>query len=184
MHGEHNTKLHKYYHKPQTCAKSTPQSHASVSPAAQPVHMPHENSTSLHKTPRTTIQPPPWQCKAGHSAIPAMTLSIAWRKSRSHPSAPNTRLSSRMVMLWTCLSKSWTLSRPDGLFAPSRQRSGDGAGQWSRVFLALRNRGALSILDASFEFARASFLVSGEPWSTVRKEQRAPGMILCLLRSD
>ena len=29
--------------------------------------------------------------------------------------------------------------------------------------LTLSNRGALSILDASFKFARASFLVSGEP---------------------
>ena len=40
-------------------------------------------------------------------------------------------------------------------------------------FLALSNRGALLILDASFKFARASYLVSGEPWSTVRLEQRA-----------
>ena len=32
--------------------------------------------------------------------------------------------------------------------------------------LALTNRGALSILDACFKFARASSLVSGEPWST------------------
>ena len=51
-------------------------------------------------------------------------------------------------------------------------------------FLALSNRGALSILDASFKFARASYLVSGEPWSTVRMEQRAFGGILSLFRSD
>ena len=30
---------------------------------------------------------------------------------------------------------------------------------------------SLSILDASFKFARASYLVSGEAWSTVRMEQ-------------
>ena len=41
------------------------------------------------------------------------------------------------------------------------------------TLLALSNRGAFSILDASFKFTRASHLVSGEPWSTVRKEQRA-----------
>ena len=58
-------------------------------------------------------------------------------------------------------------------FAPSHWRSGDGVRQWSR--LALNNRGALSILDASFKFARASYLVSGEPWSTVRMEQRGFG---------
>ena len=40
-----------------------------------------------------------------------------------------------------------------------------------KSFLALSNRGALSILDANFKFARASFLVSREPWSTVRLEQ-------------
>ena len=40
------------------------------------------------------------------------------------------------------------------------------------------------ILDASFKFARASYRVSGEPWSTVRKEQKAFGEILCVLRSD
>ena len=42
-------------------------------------------------------------------------------------------------------------------------------------FLALSNRGALSILDASFKFARASHLVSGEPWSAFCMEQRAFG---------
>ena len=47
-------------------------------------------------------------------------------------------------------------------------------------FLALSNRGALSILDASFKFARASCLVSGEPWSTVRLDQRAFEGLLCL----
>ena len=51
-------------------------------------------------------------------------------------------------------------------------------------FLALSNRGALSILDASFKLARASYLVSREPWPTVRLEQRAFGGIFCLLRSD
>ena len=45
-------------------------------------------------------------------------------------------------------------------------------------FLALSNRGALSILEASFKFAQASHLVSGESWSSVRKEQRALGGIL------
>ena len=45
------------------------------------------------------------QCQAGHSATPALTLSIAWRKSRNDPSAPNAELFSLMVMLWTCLSK-------------------------------------------------------------------------------
>ena len=49
--------------------------------------------------------------------------------------------------------------------------------------LALSNRG-LSILDASFKFARASCLVSGEPWSTVRMEQRTFGRIQRPLRSD
>ena len=38
-------------------------------------------------------------------------------------------------------------------------------------FLALTNRGALSILDARFKFARASYLFSREPWSAVRLEQ-------------
>ena len=51
-------------------------------------------------------------------------------------------------------------------------------------FLALSSRGVLSILDDSFKFAQASYLVSVEPWSTVRMEQRAFGGILCLLRSD
>ena len=51
-------------------------------------------------------------------------------------------------------------------------------------FLAVSSRGALSILDASFKFARASHLVSGEPWSTVHLEQRAIGRILCFLRSE
>ena len=37
--------------------------------------------------------------------------------------------------------------------------------------LALSNSGALSILDANFKVARAS----GEPWSTVRLEQRVFG---------
>ena len=41
------------------------------------------------------------------------------------------------------------------------------------LFVALTNRGALSIPDASFTFARASYLVSGEPCSTVRREQKA-----------
>ena len=54
-------------------------------------------------------------------------------------------------------------------------------------FLALSNLGgSLSILDASFKFARASFLVPGEPWSTVRVEQtcsriadRVPVIAIC-----
>ena len=51
-------------------------------------------------------------------------------------------------------------------------------------FLALSNRGALSILDASFKFERASYLASGEPWSTVRMEQQASGGIPCLNRGE
>ena len=43
--------------------------------------------------------------------------------------------------------------------------------------------GPLSILDVSFKFALASYLVSGEPWSTGRLEQTACGSILRLLRS-
>ena len=50
--------------------------------------------------------------------------------------------------------------------------------------MELTNRGALSILDASFKSARSCFLVSKQPWLTVRMEQRAFGGILCLLRSD
>ena len=46
--------------------------------------------------------------------------------------------------------------------------------------LALSNRGALSIFDASFTFAGASYLVSGQTWSTVRMEQRAFGGTLSL----
>ena len=42
-------------------------------------------------------------------------------------------------------------------------------------FLALCNRGALSILDASFQLAQAPYKVSVEFWSTVRMEQRAFG---------
>ena len=60
-------------------------------------------------------------------------------------------------------------SRTDGLFAPSHWRAGDGARQWSRVFLGAQQS------YASFKCVRASYLVSGEPWSTVRVEQRALG---------
>ena len=59
-----------------------------------------------------------------------------------------------------------SISRADGLVAPSHWRAGDGARQWSRVFL-----GAPSILDASLQFSRASYLFSGEPWSTMRMEK-------------
>ena len=38
-------------------------------------------------------------------------------------------------------------------------------------FLAVRNCGAHSIFDATFKFAQAPYLLSGEPWSTVRMEQ-------------
>ena len=63
------------------------------------------------------------------------------------------------------------------------------AGRWrssmvTSLFFFCCNRVALSILDASFKFARASHLVSGQPWLTVRIEQTAFGGILCLLRSD
>ena len=51
-------------------------------------------------------------------------------------------------------------------------------------FLTLSNRSALSILNASSNFAQASYLVSGQPWLIVRMEQKAFGGILCLLRSD
>ena len=50
--------------------------------------------------------------------------------------------------------------------------------------LALSNRGALSILDASFMCGRFSCLVSGQRRLTVRMEQRAFGSILCVLWSD
>ena len=53
-----------------------------------------------------------------------------------------------------------------------------------KSFLALSNRWALSVLHASFKFARASYLVLGELWLTLRLEQRAFGGILCLVRSD
>ena len=39
-------------------------------------------------------------------------------------------------------------------------------------FLALSNRGALSILDVSFKFARTSSLASRKSWSTVGMEHR------------
>ena len=42
-------------------------------------------------------------------------------------------------------------------------------------FLALCTRGVLSILGAGFKLAWASSLVAGEPWSTVRMEQRVFG---------
>ena len=44
--------------------------------------------------------------------------TIAWRKSGNHPSAPNTKLSSCMVMLWTCLSKTSTLFSITGCRRP------------------------------------------------------------------
>ena len=50
--------------------------------------------------------------------------------------------------------------------------------------LALSNRGALPILDASFWRARSSYLLSGRPWTTVRMKQTALGAIVCLLWSD
>ena len=37
--------------------------------------------------------------------------------------------------------------------------------------LALSNRGALSIFDASFQFARTSYMLSRQPWLAVRMEQ-------------
>ena len=40
----------------------------------------------------------------------------------------------------------------------------------------------LSHFDASFKFARASYLVSEQPWSIVRMEQKAFWEILCLVR--
>ena len=75
----------------------------------------------------------------------------------------------------------YALSRTDGLFAPSHQWSGDKARQRSRVFSGAQQSWGF---DASFEFARASCLISGEPWSTVRVEQRVFGRLLCLLRND
>ena len=44
-------------------------------------------------------------------------------------------------------------------------------------FLALSNRGALSILNARFKFARWSYLVSGQPFAIAEAS-------LCLFRSD
>ena len=56
----------------------------------------------------------------------------------------------------------------------SHQRSGGGARQWSRVFLGAQQIVVSSqSLTPSFKFAQASCLVSGEPRSTVRLEQRA-----------
>ena len=76
------------------------------------------------------------------------------------------------------------LSRTDGMFAVA-----SAVGRWTssvghESFRALSKRGALSIMDASFKFARVSDLVSGEPWSTVRVEQRAFVGILCFLWND
>ena len=83
---------------------------------------------------------------------------------------------SELVLQWSRQTDGAnSFSPPDGLFAPSHWRSGNGARQWSRVFLALSNRGALSILDVSFKFALASYLASGEAWSNVSKEQRTLG---------
>ena len=50
---------------------------------------------------------PMTQCQAGQSSILATALSIDRREQQNHPSAPNTKLSSRMVT--PCLSKSLTL---------------------------------------------------------------------------
>ena len=94
-----------------------------------------------------------------------------------------------MQMLWvmSCLQPAHVvvkLPNEQRIFVQSRGRSlfvvASAAGRWSSsvvtslfFFLALRNRGARSILDASFQFAHASGLVFGQPWMTVRMEQRA-----------
>ena len=66
----------------------------------------------------------------------------------------------------------YSVSRAKSLCASMHQRPSDGPHQWSRVFFR-----------RSATVVRSSHLVSEEPWSTVRKEQRALGRILCLLRS-
>ena len=76
-----------------------------------------------------------------------------------------------------------SISRADGLFALLHERAKEFV-NGHESFLALSNRGALSILDDSFKLARAYYLDSGEPWSTLRIEQRASGRIICLFRSD
>ena len=50
----------------------------------------------------------------------------------------------------------------------SRRRMSEGLVNGRESFLTLSNRGALSILDASFKFARTSDLTAGEPWPTLR----------------
>ena len=92
-------------------------------------------------------------------------------------------------------AKAFAVEQANGyrVFAKSLEQSllvaASVVGQWSssmvtRLFWRSAIVVNLSILDASFKFARASYLVSGEPWSTVRMEQRASGGILCLLLSN
>ena len=45
----------------------------------------------------------PWCRGGGVRWVIRRSLSIAWRKSRNHPSVPHAKLSSRVVMLWSCL---------------------------------------------------------------------------------
>ena len=81
----------------------------------------------------------------------------------------------------------WNLMYVDRIQFTSRRRIGGRAMELvsgHESVLALSNREALSILDASFKFGGASCLVSGESWSTVRMEQISLDGIQCLLRSD
>ena len=93
---------------------------------------------------------------------------------------------SRRVLQWNEQADvTHLISRINGLFAPSHYQVGNGAHQRSQVFLGTQQSWCSLDLDASsFKLARASYLVSEEPWSTVRLEQRACGGFLCLLRSN
>ena len=80
------------------------------------------------------------------------------------------------------------------VFVQSRGRSlravAVATGRWSSstvTSLSFWGRSVFVVLSQSLTPAsssRASYLVSGEPWSTVRKEQRAFVRIQCLFRSD
>ena len=89
-------------------------------------------------------------------------------------------------MLWSSgqTNRTYSRSRADGLSASSHQRPGDGAHQRQRVLFGGKQKCALQMLEARCKFARACYLVPGEPRSTVRFKQRAFGGILCLLRSN
>ena len=69
------------------------------------------------------------------------------------------RVSSQRKVQWSGQTDiSYWLSRTYGLFAQSHLRLGGGV--WRATIVAIR--------DANFKLARASYLASGEPWSSVR----------------